>query len=140
MVNPMEDGVAYLKKLVRKYHLQLLLLFGSQAEGTQHPRSDVDIAYYSKKDLDLMDEAHMIVDLAPVVKSEQIDLVNMKTAPPLLLQAIFKNPQLLYAKDTYLFSNLSAYAFKRYVEAKPLLTMRSERLKEIIVDHKPYDI
>lgn len=135
-----KDSETYLKKLVRKYHLQLLLLFGSQAEGTQHKRSDFDIAYSASKDLDLMEEAQLIVVLAPVVKSENIDLVNIKTAPPLLLHAIFQNPKILYANDSYVFPNLRAYAFKRYVEARPLLRIRSERLKEIIVDRKPYDI
>lgn len=124
------DYAQRLKKIIRKYRLQLLLLFGSQAEGSPHKRSDFDIAYYARKDLDLMDEARMIVDLAPMVKSENIDLVNMKKAPPLLLYAIFLHPKILYAKDMFLFYNMQSYAFKKYVEARPLFEETSRRLKE----------
>lgn len=119
-----------IKTFARRYGIQLLLLFGSWADGTAHTASDFDIAYYSEEDLDLMAEARMIVELAPFVKSEDIDLVNMKKAPPLLLYAIFLKPKILYMKDSLLFYNLRTYAFKKYVEAKPLFDEVSRRLRE----------
>lgn len=130
----------YLRKLAKIYRLQLLLLFGSQAEGGQHARSDFDVAYYSRQDLDLLEEAQLAVDLVSVVKSEAVDLVNMKKAPPLLLYAIFISPKILYAKDMFFFYAMQAYALKKYAEAKPLFALRSKRLQDIIVNHKAYDI
>ena len=120
----------HIDKIAKKYKLKLLLLFGSRADGSFYKSSDFDIAYYSEKDLSLMDEARMIVDLAPFIKSEDIDLVNMKKAPPLLLYAIFLKPKILYVKVPFLFYNLRTYAFKKYVEAKPLFNEVSYRLSE----------
>lgn len=119
------------KQNAEKYSLKLLLLFGSRATGKNYATSDFDVAYLSNKDLDLMEEARLMLDLSPVFKSEDIDLVNLKKAPPLLYYAVFQDCQVLYEKDPLIFPNLRAYAFKRYVEeAKPLAEARWERLQK----------
>ena len=77
-----------IKELAGKYHLSLVLLFGSRATGKIHARSDFDVAYLSEKPLDLMDEARMLCDLMPIFRSDKIDLVNLKKAPPLLAAGV----------------------------------------------------
>ena len=126
------DSHKTIQKIAKKYALGLLLLFGSRAAGTTHDKSDFDIAYLSRKNLTLQMEANLINDLTPVFKSESIDLVNLKMANPLLFYAIFQNSQILYAKDNLIFPRQRAYAFKQYVETKPLYEMKFKRLKEKI--------
>lgn len=121
-----------IQKIVKKYALDLLLLFGSRAVGTAHGKSDFDIAYLSRKNLTLQMEANLINGLTPVFKSENIDLVNLKMANPLLFYAIFQNCQTLYAKDDLIFPRQRAYAFKQYIETKPLYELKFKRLKEKI--------
>ena len=121
-----------LEKLAGKYGLKLLVLFGSSVTGKTHKESDVDIAYLSAKNLDLREEAGMTLDLAPILKSQRIDLVNIHRAPPLLLYAISSHGQVLYQSDPFKFFELRAYAFKQYVEAKPLFELKEQRLKEYI--------
>lgn len=125
-----------LQKIAQKYGLKLLLLFGSRASRTKkkflHGESDFDVAYLAKKDLDLMDEAKLICDLMPIFKSEKIDLVNIKKALPLLFYSIFQNCQILYADNPLLFYYLRSYAFKKYIETKPLYKKRSNRLNALI--------
>jgi len=64
-----------IKEIAKKYDLDLVLLFGSQVKDKKylHQESDFDIAYLSKKDLNLMEEAQLICDLMPIFKSEKID-------------------------------------------------------------------
>lgn len=124
-----KDG---LKKIAEKYELKLLVLFGSSATGKTHKESDVDVAYLAEKNLELGDEARLIIELVPALKSKLVDLVNIHLAPPLLLYAITDHGQVLYQTNPLSFYELRAYAFKRYVEAKPLFELKEQRLKEYV--------
>lgn len=117
-------------KIADKYSLDLLLLFGSRAEGKAHDGSDFDVAYLSRRNLGLLEEATLIIDLAPLFKSDNIDLVNLKKAPPLLYYAIFKKPQVLHEDRPLLFFSLRSYAFKKFVEAKPLYRAKFARVQK----------
>ena len=123
---------ALIEKVAQKYLLELVLLFGSRVQRKIHRESDFDIAYLSKKLLDLEKEAKLIIELSPIFKSENIDLVNLKKAPPLLFYAITKNCKVLYEKTPLLFANLRAYSFKKYIETKPFYEEKFKRLKEKI--------
>ena len=67
--------------------LSLVLLFGSQATGKTHKESDIDVAYLSDKPLDLMAEARLIEDLRPIFRSNAVDIVDLKKAPPASYEA-----------------------------------------------------
>lgn len=127
-------NIKKLREIAEKYDLKLLLLFGSRAGNKKflHKESDFDVAYLSQKDLDLEEEAKLVCDLMPVFKSEKIDLMNLKKASPFLFYSIFQNCRILYADDPLLFYYLRSYAFKRYIEAKPLYQKKSERINELI--------
>lgn len=121
-----------LGKIAQKYSLELVLLFGSRAQKKNHRESDFDIAYLSKKDLNLKEESKLIVELAPIFQSENIDLVNLRKAPPLLFYAIAKDCKALYERSPLSFANLRAYSFKKYIETKSLYEEKFKRLEERI--------
>src|SRR3990167_3629224 len=124
-----------IEELAGKYHLSLVLLFGSRATGKIHARSDFDIAYLSKKPLDLMDEARLLCDLMPIFRSDKIDLVNLKKAPPLLMKHIFYSHQILFCADKAQYFGYQMYALRRYIEAKPLFDIRSLSVKKFLQIH-----
>lgn len=121
-------------EVAKKFNLKLILLFGSQVKEKKflHQESDFDVAYLSKKDLDLVEEAKLICDLMPIFQSEKVDLVNLKKANPLLLFAITNDCQVLYEKNPFIFPSLRVYAFKKYVETKPLYEEKFRRLHKRI--------
>lgn len=131
-MNLSETQKYHITKIAQKYNLELILLFGSRVEKKIHKESDYDVAYLSKSQLDLMEEAQLIVDLAPIFQSENIDLVNLKKASPLLFYAITRNCQVIYEKKPLTFASLRVYAFKKYVETKPLYEAKFKRLQETI--------
>ena len=120
-----------LREIAEKYNLKLLLLFGSRLGDKKflHKESDFDVAYLPKKNLDLTKEAKLICDLMPIFKSERVDLANLKKVSPFLFYSILQNCQILYTGDPLLFYYLRSYAFKKYIETKPLY---QERAKELI--------
>ena len=124
-----------IKELAGKYHLSLVLLFGSRTTGKTHARSDFDVAYLSEKPPDLMDEARMLCDLMPIFRSDKIDLVNLKKAPPLLMKRVFDSHQVLFCADKAQYFGYQMYALRRYIEAKPLFDIRSLSVKKFLQIH-----
>lgn len=124
-----------IEKLAEKYGLSLVLLFGSRASDKTHAHSDFDIAYLSKKQLDLMDEARLICDLMPIFRSDKVDLVNLKMAPPLLMKCVFDQHQVLFCADRAQYFAHQMYALRSYIEAKPLFELRSLSVKKFLQNY-----
>ena len=117
--------------VAKRYDLRLVLLFGSRVDGKQlHKESDFDVAYLSKRKMDLMEEARMMTEIAPYFHSDDIDLVNLKNAVPLLYYAVFDKCQVLFQEDELLFPTLRIYAFRKFVEMQPIYELRHQRLRE----------
>ncbi len=130
-----ERAKTKIDKLVQKYNLELLLLFGSRVTGKVHKESDYDIGYASGRRLDLDDEGRLINDLMGVIGADDervINLVSIKKAKPLLLYAITSSCQVLYEKEPTVFARLRAFAFKQYVETKPLYEEKARRVREAV--------
>jgi len=120
-----------MREIAQKYDLRLVLLFGSQVDGKQlHNESDFDVAYLSKRKLDLMEEAKMMLAMTPYFHNDNIDLVNLKNAAPLLYYAVFDKCQILFQEDELLFPTLRIYAFRKFVEMQPIYELQRQRLKE----------
>ena len=109
-----------IKELADKYNLNLVLLFGSQVTGKTHSESDFDVAYMSNKKLSFNDEVKLNTNLTEIFENDQVSLVNLKTASPLLTKLITDNCIVLYEREKYVFSNLLTYVLRTYEEARPL--------------------
>lgn len=121
-----------LEDIANKYDLELILMFGSQVNGSTHSESDIDIAVYSKKPITEEKKIQLVYELAPILKNEKVDLVDIKIVPPLLKKKIFENYKILYQKGRFLVYQLELSALKEFKESKVLYDIRHERLKEII--------
>lgn len=121
-----------IKKLAEKHHLSLVVLFGSQATGKIHSQSDTDIAFLSRERMDLIDVSKMTMDFSKELGLGNLELVDMKNASPLLLKQVAQKSILLYEKELSLFADFKIYAYKRFMEAKPLLDLRELSLSKFL--------
>jgi len=121
-----------LKGLADKYHLELILVFGSQAQGSVHTESDVDIAVYGKHVFSEKEKINLTYELGNILQTEKIDLVDIKTASPLLKKKIFENYTVLHQKDPFLLYQLELASLYEYKESEVLYEIRRERLQESI--------
>ncbi len=113
---------------LKKLDVDLLLLFGSRADGSNHEDSDFDIAYRSKKPLE--SDGDLFRAVMNYIGSENLHILDLRDIKPLTLYEIMRNCQVLYAEDMMDFYNLRAYAFRRfYDEVEPLYDIKFERLK-----------
>lgn len=108
-------------EIAEKYQLKLVLLFGSQSSGRIHKESDFDIAYLPTKNLKFDEENYLNYEFTNIFQNDRVDTVDIRKAPPLLLYAIFQNCLVLFKEDDLVFPVYKAYAFKKYIEARPFL-------------------
>lgn len=123
---------ARISAIAEKYHLSLALLFGSQATGKTHKQSDTDVAILSEKELGLREVSELTLVFMQGLKTKDVDVVDLKTAPPLLLKQVVVNGILLYESKPLVFSTFRVYALKRYMEARPLFKLREEALSRFL--------
>ena len=112
-----------LKEIFVKHGVVLAYLFGSQAEGTARRSSDVDIAVllppgtprtkYFDVRLDLTNE------LMDLLHKNEVDVVVLNEATPLLAHQIIKYGRILYEDpQTRPAIDFVVYAVKRYADTE----------------------
>ena len=66
------------------------------------------------------------------LKLKNLEMVDLKTAPPLLLKKVATESILLYEKEPSLFADFKIYALKYFMEAKKLLDLRKLSLDRFL--------
>ena len=87
-----------MKPLLEDEGLKLVLLFGSAASGRTHKQSDIDLAFLYDKPVDILLLTNRIIS---ILRSDTIDVIDMRRASPLLKFAIARNCVLLYEKESF---------------------------------------
>ena len=129
MMEDVENKEITLARAAKKIGVDLILLFGSRADGSNRRDSDFDIAYRSKKSLEFNSDLFHI--LARYLGSENLHILNLRDIKPLTFYEIMRNCKVLYTKDMLDFYNLRASAFRRFEdEVKPLYELIFNRLKK----------
>ena len=119
-------------KATETYGLSLIVLFGSAATGKTHKGSDIDIAVRAKDELSLMDEARLIGEFCKLFKRNDVEIVNLAHAQPLLLREIATNGRPLFQENPFLFGRFQIYALRRYFEAAPIFKMKEQQLEAFL--------
>jgi len=96
--------------LAQKYGLDLVVLFGSQATGRTHPKSDVDIGYLSDQALDYQKEFAIQEDLFRLFRRTDVELVNLSRISPVMKKLVSDEGVVLYEREPGLFARFSMYA------------------------------
>ncbi|MBM4177335.1 nucleotidyltransferase domain-containing protein [Candidatus Gribaldobacteria bacterium] len=107
-----------LKEIAKKYQLELVLLFGSRAEGTNRKGSDYDIAYLSKSSfIDYQNQKTNInMALSNFFEKKDLRFFDIEVDNPLLLKKVFDNPQVLYISNEECYRLCENYALKIYAD------------------------
>ncbi|HSB69801.1 MAG TPA: nucleotidyltransferase domain-containing protein [Candidatus Methylomirabilis sp.] len=116
---------------------ELVYLFGSQARGNVWPESDVDLAVVLGPKAPTEQHGEILVrligDLMTVFGSNNVDVVILNDAPPLLTyEGVIQGGRLLFEADRLTRIRFEVRAFQEYVDTAPLREIQNRYLKEAV--------
>lgn len=124
--------------------VRLVYLFGSLVRDRTHKLSDIDIAVLLDEERHrALDEkepygykAALIAKLMGVLRKNEIDLVVLNEAPPLLAHEVIRTGVVVFCRDERERIAFEVYTKKRYLDTKPLRTIKRRYLYERIEQGK----
>ncbi len=120
-----------IKEIGSRYDLEFIVTFGSY--GTDHfsDESDIDVAYYAKREFDHKTKEALLIEIIQYFRREKIDLINLRSAPILLKKEVAANGKILFEKP-HAFVRFQSKAFKLFQEMKPMLDQRAAEISRQI--------
>jgi predicted nucleotidyltransferase len=126
----------HLAHLFHQHPVLLAYLFGSQTTGQTHAESDIDVAVLLHASLtadERFAERLTLIDaLARLLGTDNIDVVILNEAPPLLAYEALRNGVLLYCADENARVEFQVRTLRTYEDTAPLRQMLSEAMAERI--------
>ena len=111
----------------QKHGLNVFVIIGSVAKGTTHSMSDVDLAIWPRSnEFDLL---KLFADLVPLLGTERIDIINLKSARPFLPWNVATGGKLLYEAEPGLWAEIGSRAVRSYEDVR-----RFERYRMMSID------
>lgn len=116
---------------------ELVYLFGSRAIGRPRAESDVDFAVLLgpkvPRDQYGRIRAQLIAELMAVFGSNDVDVVILNEAPPLLTyEGVIRGGRLLFERDRLARICFEVRAFQEYMDTVPLREIQNRYLQEAI--------
>jgi predicted nucleotidyltransferase len=100
-------------------------LFGSAATGRAQPYSDVDVAVYLRQPRPTSSPFGYAADLTTVLMQalglNQVDVVILNDAPPLLYHRVLRDGVRILSRDLRATTTREGYALSRYCDYVPQL-------------------
>lgn len=118
-----------LNKLIKEYKIKLIYIFGSYAKGKNDKNSDLDIAVLLEKEYDPLDKLRLIGDLTDIFKRNDIDLVVLNEANPVLRHQVIKYGKLVYREDEDVKVNFEVRVLSVYMDMEPFRRTQMEYIK-----------
>ena len=135
----MEMNRKKIEEIAKKHNLELLLFFGSRANGTVHKFSDYDFGYVSATRFDYVKKSELEMDLEKLAGSKFIEAVDLKKSGPFLLKEVVKNNQVLFAKK-YAYEDFFSNAVRNYLGAGKLFELQKNLYNQTVNKYrKIYD-
>lgn len=129
-----------LQRVFQDHQVTLAYLFGSQATGKAGPLSDVDIAVLFAEGLSDRERfrlrCHLIAELMGVFRRNDVDVVDLAEASPVLRNHVRKYGQLLYCVDDRLRVRFQTEALRDYLDTKPIREVQQRYLFKRILEGK----
>ena len=118
-----------LAPLFNEKGLRLVLLFGSVATQNADKHSDIDLAFLFDEPIDILDLTNRVINL---LHTDNVDVVDLRRASPLLMAASVKNGKLLHERSPGLFHEFCSLAVRRFVDTKKLRDAQGKGIERFL--------
>ncbi len=113
-----------LRNVCKQGNLSLVILFGSHSRGQADKNSDLDLAVLvDKKSINDALEFSLLTTFVDLVRRDNLDLVLLNRADPLLQSQVARYGTLLYEKSPGLFNRFRVQAMKNYDDAQKFIRL-----------------
>lgn len=102
-----------IEKVKQEVNPAFIILFGSFAKGTVREESDIDLAYFSNKQLSSYDRFLLSNELA-LIGERDVDLVDIKEIDTVFTMQIFAHGIPIYIQDDNEFIRQRMRAYSMY--------------------------
>ena len=124
-----------LKKVLQTYDfIDFALLFGSYAKGTQSALSDIDIAIYTNRSIDLLEQGSIISHLEGLLE-KHVDLLllnNLYKENARMAFNIIDNHKVIFCNTLEKYLDFKTYTYKYYFDQLPMYEFFDNALIERI--------
>ena len=105
--------------LEERFGLEALFVFGSEAAGTQHRRSDLDLAALFRRRPDALALLDAQTALAEIAGTD-VDLVDLGAASPIPARQVLRNGRCVFGADAPELARFEATLPSRYEDLERL--------------------
>lgn len=117
--------------LSRFGEIRLAYLFGSEARHEARSASDVDIAVLADQPLTLETDGR-VRDALTAALRRSVDLIDLATAPPLLLRKVIGAGQILICRDERERTRFETRAIARFLDTRRLRDIQHMYLRKLV--------
>lgn len=116
--------------LARDPRVEAVYGFGSEIHGTPGPRSDVDLAVLLNQDVKLIEELRLRAAVVEALGRDDVDLVRLNQAPPLLRFEVLATGRRLFARDEEAVDGFEARCLRQYQDSHHLRAVQRRLARE----------
>ncbi|WP_461207152.1 type VII toxin-antitoxin system MntA family adenylyltransferase antitoxin [Clostridium sp. DL1XJH146] len=118
--------------LLESYDIKLIYIFGSYAKGNNNSNSDLDIAILLDRDFNPLDKLSLISEFTSIFKRDDIDLVILNSANPVLRHQVIKHGKIVYVEDENIKVNFEVRVLKEYMDMEPFRRVQTKSVEDWI--------
>ncbi len=104
------------RKLLEKFHIEFVVLFGSIATGTGREESDIDLGVLFHRALSRREEESLVDFLRKLLKVDRLDVVCLNDVSCALRYEATQNGVLLLEREEDKYLNFCIRTFKEFEE------------------------
>lgn len=127
-IDPLLDRAA--QRLAQDARVVAVYGFGSRASGDATGASDVDIAVLLALEIDLKEELRLRAAVVEELRRDDVDLVILNSAPPLLAWEVVTTGKRLFTRDADLADLFEDRTVVRYLDTEYLRRMQHDLIRE----------
>lgn len=121
-----------LNNLSLEFGLSFVALFGSRAKEKKSFKGDFDFAVLTKDILGDEKELELISRFSQILKSNNVDVVTLNFASPLLQYEVAREAVLLYERIPGSFDDFRSLAIRKWNDNKKFIDLRIDYIKDFI--------
>ena len=116
-------------RLARINNLRFIILYGSQAAGTDRKCSDIDIAVWGEEAISFDKLIDLINEFTDIFQVNNIDVKSLHNIDPLFRYEVTRGGILLFG-DERDYVSFKSYAFRDYIDSGDLFRLKRAFIKK----------